>query len=146
LYGSSLRIKNEIIEYKGYEIELTLKDKLNNLFTFKIFNENDRLIEKLFGAKDKTTAKKIAKNYIDNLEGSKDNKIKININDVVKVELTEYGKEKYVDFYREHGLGVDEPETNFQCPLWNLMKIFGNCLEMGFNDIPFKNNKITITK
>jgi hypothetical protein len=51
-----------------------------------------------------------------------------------------------VDFYREHGLGVDEPETNFQCPLWNLMKIFGNCLEMGFNDIPFKNNKITITK
>jgi hypothetical protein len=94
----------------------------------------------------KLLLKKIAKNYIDNLEGSKDNKIKININDVVKVELTEYGKEKYVDFYREHGLGVDEPETNFQCPLWNLMKIFGNCLEMGFNDIPFKNNKITITK
>jgi hypothetical protein len=50
--------KNEIIEYKGYEIELTLKDKLNNLFTFKIFNQNGRLIEKLFGATDKTTAKK----------------------------------------------------------------------------------------
>jgi hypothetical protein len=79
-------------------------------------------------------------------------KIEINLNDAVKVRLTEYGKEC---------LSADNERMREQYPnwtnlpvkydsngwsewnLWTLFKIFGSCIDMS-NDIPFDNNIIRI--
>jgi hypothetical protein len=61
--------------------------------------------------------------------------MKVNINDMVKVKLTEYGKEI------SRVLSPDIDGFN-AFHLWELMQIFGRCMYLGNNMMPFENNEI----
>jgi len=58
-----------------------------------------------------------------------------NINDYVKVKLTDYGREKYREFWNKFGLKalkLKEDEngyTSFQ--MWDLMQVFGSHMRLG---------------
>lgn len=64
--------------------------------------------------------------------------MKININDVVKVKLTKYGHEILSEQY----IKKSSDDCDFQ--LWELMNLFGQCLYMGNQKIPFEMNEIYI--
>jgi hypothetical protein len=71
----------------------------------------------------------------------------ININAEVYLELTDYGKEIFLKHYKD--LNIDEkyiPEYEgiIKMSIWNMSKIFGECLYMGNTKIPFVNNKISL--
>lgn len=88
----------------------------------------------------------------------------MNINDKVKVVLTNYGLEAYRDHYRQlyqqsiritrlksqeevydnyYKDDCTRTERLLETELWALMDIFGKCLNMG-SEIPFKDNEIEI--
>lgn len=60
--------------------------------------------------------------------------IKFNINDTVKVKLTDMGKDIYYHQYDQFNLTPEYPEvdeigyTKFQ--LWELMRLYGQCISM----------------
>lgn len=76
----------------------------------------------------------------------------INMNNNVRVKLTTYGLKVFKAHYKYYGLDWTDYKFYFtqskqlQVPLWELMKIFGNCLYMGNLEIPFQKNRITIVK
>lgn len=74
----------------------------------------------------------------------------ININEVVKVQLTDLGKNIYYhqfdEFNCNHGYNLIKPKfpevdddgyTKFQ--LWKLMKLYGQYFTMGKSELPFMN-------
>lgn len=63
--------------------------------------------------------------------------MKINLNDTVKVKLTEYGKESITSSIHPT---LEKGYNTFH--LWELMNIFGRCLYMGNTKIPFEKNEI----
>jgi hypothetical protein len=58
-----------------------------------------------------------------------------NINDYVKVKLTEFGKQKYKDYYNQYSvkeLKLVEDENGYvQFQLWELMHMFGKHFVLG---------------
>lgn len=69
----------------------------------------------------------------------------LNINDYVRVHLTEYGekilkKYNYVAFQYNYNERTKILETE----LWTIMNTFGPYFSMGNNDMLFVNNQITI--
>lgn len=75
--------------------------------------------------------------------------MEININERVKVNLTEYGKKIYSEHYEQFwsANSIYRPEKlpdMLETELWNLMQIFGDCLFMGNPEIPFVDNKIIL--
>lgn len=67
-----------------------------------------------------------------------------NINDIVEVTLTKYGKEILEKHYTDLGIKYNVKKNKYQTELWHLMHVFGKYLYMGNSKIPFKNNVITI--
>ena len=67
--------------------------------------------------------------------------VTINMNDDVRVELTEYGTQ----VIEEHPFvsGYYPKERVFKCPFWELMKIFGEHCYMG-KDAVFVSNRISV--
>ncbi len=62
----------------------------------------------------------------------------INLNNEVLVNLTDFGKKQLKDA----GYGGDyslQPDGTYKFQLWELMKIFGEHLRMGFH-VPFEKN------
>lgn len=77
--------------------------------------------------------------------------ITYNINTMVEVKLTEYGKKILVDHYtkydqKDYILDKISPNDVYKAELWHVMNIFGECLWMGNNKIPFKQNNISFTE
>lgn len=82
-------------------------------------------------------------------------KIEVNMNDIAIVTLTPYGVEILIEYYTKYRfLEIREKQLNianynsltseFKTHLWELFQIFGKCMYMGNNDIPFKANIILI--
>lgn len=79
----------------------------------------------------------------------------ININDYIKVKLTDKGKDIYYDYYVNYYQEEDYIYKNTACEakvdingytkmqLHEFMQIFGNRIPFGYNDI-FENNNIII--
>lgn len=65
--------------------------------------------------------------------------MKININDTVRVRLTEAGQDRY------YGLTFNKA-TGLQMPLWELMQIFGPGLHIGIGitEMYFVDNEIEL--
>ena len=61
------KITESKLEYKDYDIFLTLEDKLNNLYKYKIVKDY-KIINQLNGVTDYETAIKKAEKYIDKLD------------------------------------------------------------------------------
>jgi hypothetical protein len=61
----------------------------------------------------------------------------VNVNDKVRVHLTEKGKEIYQAYYPNEKI-----EDAIETQLWTLMQIFGSRLSIG-GDILFVNNEIS---
>jgi len=78
--------------------------------------------------------------------------MQININSIVRVELTEYGneilsKKMVTDYYSGREKSYPGMKGNMlTTELWDIMRIFGDCLWMGNTYIPFKNNEITFVE
>ena len=71
----------------------------------------------------------------------------ININAEVYLELTDYGKEIFLKHYNDLKIDkkyIPEYEGIIKMSIWNMCKIFGECLYMGNTKIPFVNNKISL--
>ena len=64
------KIINSKLEYKDYDIFLTLEDKLNNLYKYKIVKDY-KTINQLNGVTDYETAIKKAEKYIGKIEKEK---------------------------------------------------------------------------
>jgi hypothetical protein len=68
-----------------------------------------------------------------------------NLNDRVRVTLTDAGKKVWVAYHV--GLRVETPalrrDRTIEMPLWELMQIFGPHLRIGFHDLPFVDNRLT---
>jgi hypothetical protein len=65
--------------------------------------------------------------------------MKININALVKVKLTQTGEARYKGL-----MGLSGEYNNLEMPLWELMEIFGPGLHMGMIEMYFENNEIEI--
>jgi len=72
------------------------------------------------------------------------NNIKVNINVQAKVVLTDYGKQILTDYYDKLGAIYYLDKKEFVFPLWQIASIFGDCLYMGNNQMPFKDNEIEL--
>ena len=82
--------------------------------------------------------------------------MKFNINDYVKVKLTDYGreihKEKYVNLFQsvsytyKYTPSIEDSEGYSIWQLWDLMNIFGPYLSMGMTKLPFETELEIITK
>ena len=81
--------------------------------------------------------------------------IEVNMNDIAIVKLTPYGVEIFMTYHskyrfleiRENQLNIanyDSVTSEFKTHLWELFQIFGECMYMGNNDIPFQKNIIFI--
>lgn len=70
------------------------------------------------------------------------NNISFNINETVKVQLTETGQKIYRTVYNKNPKVDKDGYTEFQ--LWHLMQLFGNYMINGSNDLPFSTNIIII--
>lgn len=79
----------------------------------------------------------------------------INLNDQVKVTLTEYGKEIIKNYYNvllkhmpqeDIDRSINKAIENGKFSLWDLMNIFGQYTYIGNPRIPFENNVIEIVK
>lgn len=75
--------------------------------------------------------------------------VQINLNDRVQVNLTEYGKEIYCEYYNKLHLGSlkllqSELITSQTMQLWELMNIFGSKMSIGMGNVMFENNDIHI--
>jgi hypothetical protein len=66
----------------------------------------------------------------------------ININDTVKVKLTEHGV-NFVNRYEENRYLLKKGSNEMKTELWHLMQIFGDAMYMG-GDQFFINNTITL--
>lgn len=73
--------------------------------------------------------------------------MKINLNDRVAFELTNYGKAIWYDFHRDllRGTTFEIPPVPITTELWNLMAMFGPHLYCGSQQI-FVNNELRLTK
>lgn len=69
-------------------------------------------------------------------------KIEVNMNQMVKAELTEKGKEILSEYHRKH-IPSNANDDIIECELWHLFNIFGEHLYNGC-DIPFVDNKIKL--
>lgn len=69
-------------------------------------------------------------------------KIEININQKVKVNLTEYGKEKLNQYFEENNIKRFATDV-YETQLWNLMQIFGDEMFNGSKQC-FENNIIEL--
>ena len=68
----------------------------------------------------------------------------LNLNDIVKVRLTEHGIKVYDKFYSDFGMTTPEIENNLlKTELWCLFSIFGNHLTSSC-ELPFIDDKIMI--
>lgn len=76
--------------------------------------------------------------------------MELNVNDIVKVKLTDFGKDIYYhqfdEFNRIYGYELIKPKfpevdnegyAKFQ--LWELMKLYGEYFIMGKSELPFVN-------
>ncbi len=70
--------------------------------------------------------------------------VKVNINIQAKVELTDYGKVILKEHYDRILVNHYLDKKEFVFPLWQIASIFGDCLYMGNNEIPFKNNELEL--
>lgn len=82
--------------------------------------------------------------------------MKFNINDIVRVKLTDYGlgilKSRYRHLNKQSNglisydniIGLKE-DGMYETEMWQLMQDFGNCMYMGNIEIPFENNSIEIS-
>lgn len=82
--------------------------------------------------------------------------MKFNINDIVRVKLTDYGLEILKSRYRhlsdqsnglisyDNIIGLKEDRV-YETEMWQLMQEFGQCMYMGNIEIPFENNSIEIS-
>ena len=74
---------------------------------------------------------------------------KLNINDIVKVKLTEKGRKIYTEYYTRYSVGGVskiiklDADGFFHTELWDIMNIFGSHLYMGAEPM-FENNEIFI--
>lgn len=71
--------------------------------------------------------------------------MKFNINGEVKVTLSDFGKKILVRHYAKYNQRPPDDEWNegrFQ--LWCLMEIFGSHMNLGQQEVPFKDNVIEI--
>ena len=66
-----------------------------------------------------------------------------NMNDHVRVELTNYGSRILYEYHASAGVEFDENKTTYSCELWMLMHIFGRYTYMG-NKQTFVKNRIEI--
>lgn len=75
--------------------------------------------------------------------------MKINVNEIVTVRLTEYGNQ----ILKEHYDAMNLPEEyrnkgnlygDHEFHLWELMNIFGNRFRMGMCEVPFVQNSIDV--
>ena len=116
------------IEIEGIDEENTMRYEkyLNN----KISEYEERLNNFIF-VKSKATMEKIE------FEKMKDRFKDVNLNDYIKVKLTDKGKEIYRNYYHEIGyemvlttLDIDE-EGYCKFQLWYFMRIFGEHFHMG---------------
>jgi|AntDeeMinimDraft_6_1070357.scaffolds.fasta_scaffold20218_2 hypothetical protein len=67
----------------------------------------------------------------------------INMNQIIEVKLTDYGKEimkKKAPILYHHSTKND----HFVTELWQLFQTFGECMYNGNPEVPFVNNKIKI--
>ena len=75
----------------------------------------------------------------------------INLNEYVKVKLTDYGLKVHRTHYLVKSAPVYRPPrvdeqgySKFQ--LWDLMNIFGSVMYLGNPNVPFENNEIIYDK
>jgi hypothetical protein len=66
----------------------------------------------------------------------------ININDTVKVKLTEHGV-NFVTRSKERGYLLKEGNNEMTIELWHLMQVFGDAMYMGGDQL-FINNIVTL--
>ena len=83
--------------------------------------------------------------------------MKFNINDIVRVKLTDYGlgilKSRYRHLNKQSNglisydniIGLKE-DGMYETETWQLMQDFGNCMYMGNNEMCFENNIIEVLK
>lgn len=70
--------------------------------------------------------------------------MKININQQVKIKLTDSGKEVYQKYFKELNVKM-EVKDEIVMPLWEFSQIFGKELYMGQTKAPFtENNQIEL--
>jgi hypothetical protein len=71
-----------------------------------------------------------------------------NVNVICKIVLTKYGynivKRSPSDHLLKDANWYDEKTRTLKMQLWCIMAMFGDCLWMGNNNIPFEKNEITI--
>ena len=77
--------------------------------------------------------------------------MKINVNDRVKVQLTDYGRTTLFNYYSEFNknsyecfLQTDKAYKGGEFQLWELMQIFGKDMYCGNPKVPFVDNQIEI--
>jgi hypothetical protein len=75
--------------------------------------------------------------------------VKVNLNQRVRVNLTEEGKRTLLSHYAESGVAMGSGIVmGFRLPvemqLWELMGIFGSCLQSSGTSTPFEKNTIEI--
>ena len=70
---------------------------------------------------------------------------KFNLNDIVRVKLTEKGRHIYKEFYKDHPSLIKIDNDNcIETELWSIMQIFGGHLYMGSKPLFDKNEIILI--
>jgi hypothetical protein len=74
--------------------------------------------------------------------------IAVNLNQTVRVTLTEQGRQTLIAYHSRHSpdnsLRVTKLVTTFETQLWVLMGIFGSVLQTPGVGGPFENNRIEI--
>lgn len=67
--------------------------------------------------------------------------MKVNINDIVRIRLTDNGKriwKEYWEPYTSENSKVLDPEDTVRLSLWEVMNIFGSEMYNGNPDLPFE--------
>lgn len=70
--------------------------------------------------------------------------VSININNQVKILLTEYGREIFKKHYQDLNCleYMPDPRKELVMPMWEMAKIFGEVLYMGNTKVPFIDNEV----
>lgn len=71
-------------------------------------------------------------------------KITINMNEMVRVNLTEYGQKVLNDYIKEYPTVIKVLPNNRDFQLWELFQIFGEEMYNGNPNMCFENNEIEL--